>query len=320
MGKTVRVGCVQAEPAWNDLEAGVNKVITIIEEASKNNTQVLGFPEVFIPGYPWCMFLNPPASNSDFFVKYLQNSMPVDSPQMRRIRAAVKQAGMFVVLGYSERHHGSMYISQAFIDPTGEIVLNRRKIKPTHIERAYWGTGQGESLQTVVPTEFGRIGALNCWEHTQPLLRYYEYEQNAEIHVASWPAMWDAKDSTDDKPFYQCSATMNQRLSQVVAFEGACVVLVCTQVMSETNAERNGITGWSHPQLPGGGFSMIYGADGAPLCNPLPPGEEGILYANVDLDEHLKAKQWIDVVGHYSRPELLSLRVNTHGARPVHHA
>lgn len=53
MSKTVKVGAVQAEPAWLDLQGGVTKVVSLIEEAAKNGTNVLGFPEVFIPGYPW---------------------------------------------------------------------------------------------------------------------------------------------------------------------------------------------------------------------------------------------------------------------------
>lgn len=51
--KTVRLAAIQAEPEWNDLQAGVDKAIRLIEEAGKNGADVLGFPEVFIPGYPW---------------------------------------------------------------------------------------------------------------------------------------------------------------------------------------------------------------------------------------------------------------------------
>ena len=51
--RMVRVAAIQAEPAWNDLEAGVNKSIALIEQAAAGGANVLGFPEVFIPGYPW---------------------------------------------------------------------------------------------------------------------------------------------------------------------------------------------------------------------------------------------------------------------------
>ena len=100
--------------------------------------------------------------------KYMANSMTRDSSQMKRIQQAVREAGMFVVLGYSERDGASLYMGQAFISPEGEIVHHRRKIKPTHVERTLWGDGQADSLKCVVDSPFGRIGGLNCWEHLQP--------------------------------------------------------------------------------------------------------------------------------------------------------
>lgn len=99
---------------------------------------------------------------------YMHNSLVKDSPQMRRIQEAVKAAGMFVVLGYSERDGHSLYMAQSFISPDGDIVHHRRKIKPTHVERTLWGDGQGDSLKSVVDSPFGKIGDLNCWEHHQP--------------------------------------------------------------------------------------------------------------------------------------------------------
>ncbi|KAL9637313.1 MAG: hypothetical protein Q9164_002275 [Protoblastenia rupestris] len=91
---------------------------------------------------------------------------------MEKIRKAVKAAGFFLVLGYSELDMGSIYIAQSFIDPSGDFVLHRRKIKPTQVERSVWGDGQADSLTTVVPTRFDHVGGLNYWEHLQPLLRY----------------------------------------------------------------------------------------------------------------------------------------------------
>ena len=106
--------------------------------------------------------------NVEMIHEYMANSMSRDSDQMRRIQKAVKEAGMFIVLGYSERDGASLYMAQAFISPDGEIVHHRRKIKPTHVERTLGGDGQADSLICVVPSPFGRIGGLNCWEHLQP--------------------------------------------------------------------------------------------------------------------------------------------------------
>ncbi|CAK7234474.1 hypothetical protein SEUCBS140593_008953 [Sporothrix eucalyptigena] len=176
----VRIAAVQAELAWNDLQAGVAKTIAIIKEAGEKGANVVGFPEG-----------NSIADNAEFMNEYFLNSLEKESPEMERICAAVREAGVFIVLGYSERYRGSLYIAQSFVDPTGTIVRHRRKIKPTHVERGYWGDGQAESLTAVVPTKFGKVSGLNCWEHTQTLLRYYQYSQDTDIHVALWPLIWD---------------------------------------------------------------------------------------------------------------------------------
>lgn len=125
--RLVRIGAVQAEPAWQNLQRTVDKTVTLIQEASAKGVNVLGFPEVWIPGYPWydpllqgritlntrrSIWAQPVYANSQLITAYFDNSMAIDSPQMRQIQNAVKEAGIFVVLGFSERSGGSLYISQ----------------------------------------------------------------------------------------------------------------------------------------------------------------------------------------------------------------
>lgn len=265
--------------------------------------------------------------------KYFQNSLVRESPEMDRIRTAVKEAGIFVVLAYSERFNSSLYIAQvstssrtdiqfmltsiqSYIDQTGTIVYHRRKTKPTHVERAYWGDGQADSLTNVVTTPFGKIGALNCWEHTQPLLRYHEYSQDVDIHVASWPCIFELPEGGVNWQ-YHISSEASSRFSQVMAMEGACFLLVCTQILTEKNRGKDRLENFPFAKAPGGGFSMIFGPDGRPLVEPLGAGVEGILYAEVDLEKKALAKQNVDVVGHYSRPDLLSLKVNLKPATQI---
>ena len=181
--------------------------------------------------------------NTEIIHAYMANSMGKDSKQMKRIRAAIKDAGMFVVLGYSERDGASLYMGQSFIAPTGEIVHHRRKIKPTHIERTIWGEGQAESLKCVVPSPFGKIGGLNCWEHLQPLLRYYEYAQGVQIHVASWPAEFEMPDPKKLAWQYHETGEASYRASQFFAIEGQAFVLVASQILTEKNLEKNNLTG-----------------------------------------------------------------------------
>ncbi|KAM0327396.1 hypothetical protein ACHAQA_005682 [Verticillium albo-atrum] len=315
MAPKVKIAAIQAEPVWNDLQGGVDKTISLIKEAGSNGANVVGFPEVFIPGYPWTIWANSPLSNAAFMNQYFENSLSTDSPEMERIKSAVREAGVFVVLGYSERHKGSLYIAQSFIDPTGSIVHHRRKIKPTHVERAYFGDGQADSVKAVVPSTFGNIGGLNCWEHTQPLLRYFQYSRDLDIHVASWPLCWDALPS-QPWPYHLTPPACN-RFSQVMAMEGACFVIVASAIITQKGKEETKLADFEYARVPGGGFSTIYGPDGTELCKPLDPGVEGILYADIDLAFRGMAQQNLDLVGHYSRPDLLSLQVTEETALPV---
>ncbi|KAM5342168.1 hypothetical protein ACJ41O_015199 [Fusarium nematophilum] len=312
MSKTVKVAAIQAEPVWNDLQGGVEKSISLLREAASNGANVIGFPEVFIPGYPWSIWANSPTDNAPYMTEYFKNSLVRESEEMDRIREAVREAGVFCVLGYSERHNGTLYIS--FIDENGTIVHHRRKIKPTHVERAIYGDGQGESLQTVVPTKFGKVAGLNCWEHTQALLRYYEYSQDVDIHVSSWPSIFPQHNPQWP---YHITPQCCKAFSHIVSMEGACFVILSSQILTEENKEKANVAGYAYTKGSGGGFSMIFSPFGEELVKALEPHEEGILYADVDLEEKIKAKQNLDIVGHYARPDQLSLRVNSHAAKPV---
>jgi nitrilase len=189
------------------------------------------------------MWTSPVINNAGWVHEYMGNSMSRDSPQMKRIQAAVKKAGMVVVLGYSERDGASLYMGQSFISHEGEILHHRRKIKPTHVERTIWGDGQAESLKTVVDTKFGKIGALNCWEHLQPLLRYHEYAQGVQIHIASWPAEFEMPDPDKIAWLYHETGEASYRASQFMAIEGCTFVAVSSQILTEKNLEKNMLTG-----------------------------------------------------------------------------
>ena len=116
--------------------------------------------------------------------------MSRDSEEMKRICVAASDNNISVALGYSEREGDSLYLAQAFIDEHGTIKMNRRKIKPTHVERTVFGEGSGASLLNVVNDPVvGKVGMLNCWEHSQPLLKFHTHSQGEQIHLAAWPAM-----------------------------------------------------------------------------------------------------------------------------------
>lgn len=108
---------------------------------------------------------------------------------MDTIRKCAAANKIVVVLGYSERDGNSVYIGQCIIDADGEIKMARRKMKPTHMERTIFGDASGGSLTNVAQMSFARVGALSCWEHIQPLLKYHTFQQREEIHVSAWPPL-----------------------------------------------------------------------------------------------------------------------------------
>ncbi|KAF5632064.1 aliphatic nitrilase [Fusarium sp. NRRL 52700] len=148
MPSKYKVAVIQAESCWNDLQWNITKTIGLIQDAASDCANVIGFPRISIPGYSWTIWANSPVSNAAFMGEYFANSLE-KAEKMEQIKTAVRDAGVFIVLGYSERYQGTLYISQSFIDETGTIVLHRRKIKPTHVERAYWGDRQAFSVKAV---------------------------------------------------------------------------------------------------------------------------------------------------------------------------
>lgn len=141
----------------------------------------------------------------DLGVRYVYNSLKVESQQMQRICDAAATNKIAISLGFSERDGDSVYIAQALIDEHGEIKMMRRKMKPTHMERTVFGDGSGDSLASVIDLPgVGRVGALSCWEHNQPLLKYYTFSQHEQIHVAGWPPLDSFTEGSDG--FWSMSA------------------------------------------------------------------------------------------------------------------
>lgn len=301
----VRVAVVQAAPAFLDLDATIEKCIRLIRDAAARGARLIAFPETFIPGYPWFAWLDAPAWGMRFLQRYHDNSLALDSAEYRRLGAAAREAGIWVALGYSERHGGSLYMGQALIDDQGRTVFTRRKLKPTHVERTIFGEGAGSDL-CVVGTPLGRVGALCCWEHLQPLSKYAMYAQNEQIHIAAWPSF-----SLYRGAAYALGPELNTALSQVYAAEGQCFVLAPCATVSAEMIELLCVDDTKRQLLkPGGGFARVFGPDGSPLGQPLPEEEEGLLIVDLDLGLISLAKGAADPAGHYSRPDVTRLLIN----------
>lgn len=306
MAAVVRVAAVQAEPRWFDLEAGVEQVVNFIGEAAAGGAELVAFPEVFLPGYPWWIWLDSPAWGMRFVARYAENSMTRDGAHMARIAAAAADHCVFVVLGFAERSAtGSLYMAQAIIDDAGQVIAVRRKLKPTHVERSVFGEGDGSDIR-VHDTRLGRLGALNCAEHLQPLTKYAMFSMSEQIHVAAWPSFSVYRGAAQ-----ALGPEVNNAASLMYAVEGQTFVLAPCATVGQAGQDVFCDTGEKKRLLlPGGGFTQIYGPEGSQLAEPLAETEEGILYADLDFALLALAKSAYDPVGHYSRPDVFSLTFN----------
>lgn len=140
-----------------------------------------------IPGYPYWAWKVNYQESLPLLKKYRENSLPSDSEEMRRIREAARSNKIYVSLGYSEVDLASLYTTQVLISPSGDILNHRRKIRATHVERLVFGDGTGDTTESVVQTEIGRLGHLNCWENMNPFLKAYAASLGEQVHVAAWP-------------------------------------------------------------------------------------------------------------------------------------
>lgn len=156
----MKVAALQAEPVWLDLDKTVDKTISLIEEAASNGAQLLAFPEVWIPGYPYYIWVHRFAENLPRMTQYASNSLCVDSSQMRRIQQACKENSIYVSLGFAEKVGESIFMAQALIDHEGKIVNKRHKMMPTGLERLVYGNATANCIQNVTETAIGRVGHL----------------------------------------------------------------------------------------------------------------------------------------------------------------
>ncbi len=294
----IKAAAVQIAPNLSSRAATTELVLDAIEEASVNGANFIVFPETFIPYYPYFSFVTPPVKQGKEHLRLYEQAVSVPSEETDLVAKKCKDREVVVVLGINERDHGSLYNSQLIFDADGSLLLKRRKITPSYHERMIWGQGDGSGLK-VVKTRFGRVGALACWEHYNPLARYALMTQHEEIHAAQFPGSMVGPIFTE-----QIEVTMRHH-----ALESGCFVVNATGWLSEEQIECLSPDESLKKALQDGCMTCIISPEGRHLAPPLTEGE-GILYADLDFNLITKRKRMLDSVGHYARPELLSLNHN----------
>jgi aliphatic nitrilase len=295
MTRTIRAAAVQIAPDMANPDGTVARVLNAIGEAASKGVQFIVFPETFVPWYPYFSFVHPPVSTGKDHVRLYEHAVAVPGPVTDAVSAAARRHGMVVVLGVNERDHGTLYNAQLIFDADGALKLARRKITPTFHERMIWGQGDGSGLK-VVDTEVGRVGALACWEHYNPLARYALMAQHEEIHAAQFPGSMVGPIFAD-----QMEVTIRHH-----ALESGCFVVNATGWLTDEQKAAIDPTGKLHKALSGGCCTAIVSPEGSHLAPPLKEGE-GILIAELDMSLITKRKRMMDSVGHYARPEFLRL-------------
>lgn len=300
----VKVAVVQAASVLFDKAASVNKACELIAEAGQGGAQLVLLPEAFIPAYPrGFSFGMKVGSRNDqgraLWQRYWDNSIDTDGPEVQQLGETAASAGVFLCIGVIEKDGRSagetLYCSMLYFSPEGELIGRHRKLKPTGSERLIWGEGDGSTLP-VFSTELGKIGGLICWENYMPLARMALYGQGIEIYLAP---------TADSRENWQSTV-------RHIACEGRCFVLGCNQFVTRDmypeHLEALGELA-DQPDIMCRGGSVVVAPSGEILAGPL-WDEEGILFAELDLEEVTRAKIDFDVVGHYARPDIFQLKVN----------
>jgi nitrilase len=300
----VKAAVIQASPILFNREATVEKALRLVSEAAEKMSNLILFPEAFIPAYPRGLSFGTVVGDRKpegrlTWERYWANSVDVPGPTTERLGEAAREADAYMAIGVIERDsqysRGTLYCTLLYFGPDGRLLGKHRKIMPTGAERLIWGAGDGSTLPAF-KTELGTIGGLICWENYMPLARTFMYSKGVEIYLAP---------TADHRERWQSTL-------QHIALEGRCFVLGCNQYVTKIMypADLAGVEDLKElPEEICRGGSVIISPLGDVLAGPL-YGKEGILYADLDLARVVRSRFDFDAVGHYSRPDIFQLQVD----------
>lgn len=309
---TFTAAAVQRAPSIPfDKRKTVDIVCEAIEEAAGEGADLVVFPECFVPMYPnWSIDLQNPNEWALNLREFTRNSVTVPGPEIERVAHAAKDVGVYVVLGVNEtdeKYDGALFNSVVFVDSGGRLIGHHRKLFPSNREKVFHARGDASGLR-VHEARIGRVGALICYEHLQPLLKYSLIGQGEQIHCALWPG-WP------EHPGGRSNRHVVDVASRAHALEGQCFVVASSLYVPKEKASEAGLGNASWDFFGGSG---VINPSGEYVSGPL-YDTEGIVYGEIDLSEIPLRKAAIDTTGRDSAWETISMNVNSQPRAPIHY-
>ena len=305
MMTTLRVAAVQASYVLMDRQATIDRVAELTATAVGDGAELVVLPEVFVPGTPIWIDTQPIWSgDEEWFGLLAENAVVVPSPATEALGSIAREHGVWLVVGVSERepYGGTIFNTVLYFSPEGALVNKHRKLMPTGSERTVWGMGDGSTLRAV-DTPFGRIGGLICWENYMPLARFHMYAQGIDVWLAPTLAPGDA-----------WIATMRHLARENRMFViGVNPVLHVDSIRADfPNRDRLVPAAFLEDNGPWieVGNTVIVGPGGELLGGPVREKEETLI-VDLDLGRVQTARRLFDPVGHYNRPDVFRLHVDT---------
>ncbi|KAF1349145.1 carbon-nitrogen hydrolase [Delphinella strobiligena] len=342
MPSILRAAACHVSPIFLNASKTTEKALSLINQAKKSSANLIVFPESFIPAFPCWSSLRSPSENHDLFRLMAKESLYIDGPEITAIRQAARDTTSMISLGLSEKARYSsatLFNSNVIIGSDGEILVHHRKLQPTFYEKLTWSPGDGFGLR-VADTGWGRIGALVCGENTNPLARYSLMAEGKQVHISSWPGTAGGQEGGDSVSTTASADYDNIRANRTRAaahcFEAKCFGIMCSGHVGSDAIELSS-AGSRDPCLIAKaldasprGATMFLDPTGAPLpAFTIDPDtgrkqsteflqkEEGILYADMNVEECIEGKQYHDLVGGYQRFDVFDLKVDRRTRLPV---
>lgn len=293
----ITVAALQIGSDYAGKAATLANILRHEEAIAASGAQLVVMPEAVLGGYPKGEHFGTRLGyrlpeGRESFARYHANAVDLDGPEIAELADLSTRTGATLVLGVIERAGASLFCTALFIEPERGLVAKHRKLMPTGTERLIWSQGDGSTMP-VVDSRAGKLGAAICWENHMPLFRTAMYAKGVEIWCAP---------TVDERDIWRISM-------RHIAHEGRCFVISACQVQPSPAELGMTMEHWDADRPLIGGGSMIVGPLGDVLAGPL-ERETGLITASIDMEDVIRARYDLDVVGHYSRPDVFSLHVD----------